>query len=218
MKRTDTYSQFYLWKRSSINEQQIPKSSIFHLHSIFSRTEDLYQSGKKSLLCKKPSRGGDSIPVLCIMPKMWRKATAGCQNQQFFYLPIYIRKIIYLAMPGLCGGTQDLHCSAWDLQLQHVGSGSLTRDQTWAPYIGREPSQSLEHQGSPRKLFQPGLVALMVKSWIARVVRDTGVVSDLGRCPGEGSSNPLQYSPLENSTERGAWWATVQGVTKSQTD
>ena len=32
------------------------------------------------------------------------------------------------------------------------------------------------------------------------------------------SSNPLQYSHLENSTERGAWWATVQGVTKSQTD
>ena len=58
----------------------------------------------------------------------------------------------------------------------------------------------------------------MVKSWIASVVRDTGVVSGLGICPGEGSSNPLQYSHLENSTERGAWWATVQGVTKSQTD
>ena len=33
-----------------------------------------------------------------------------------------------------------------------------------------------------------------------------------GRCPGVGNSNPLQYSCLENSTDRGAWWATVHGV------
>ena len=35
--------------------------------------------------------------------------------------------------------------------------------------------------------------------------------------PGEGNCNPLQYSCLENSMDRGAWWATVHGVTKSQT-
>ena len=34
---------------------------------------------------------------------------------------------------------------------------------------------------------------------------------------GEGSSNPLQYSCLENPLDRGAWWATVYGVAKSQT-
>ena len=33
----------------------------------------------------------------------------------------------------------------------------------------------------------------------------------------EGSSNPLQYSCLENPMDRGAWWATVHGITKSQT-
>jgi len=38
-----------------------------------------------------------------------------------------------------------------------------------------------------------------------------------GRSPGEGHSNPLQYSFLENSMDRGAWWATVHGVAKSQT-
>ena len=38
-----------------------------------------------------------------------------------------------------------------------------------------------------------------------------------GRCPGEGSGTPLQYSCLENSMERGAWWATVHGVVKSWT-
>ena len=34
---------------------------------------------------------------------------------------------------------------------------------------------------------------------------------------GEGNSNPLQYSCLENSMDRGAWWATVHGVAKSRT-
>ena len=38
-----------------------------------------------------------------------------------------------------------------------------------------------------------------------------------GRAPGEGIGYPLQYSCLENSMDRGAWWATVHGVTKSQT-
>ena len=38
-----------------------------------------------------------------------------------------------------------------------------------------------------------------------------------GRSPGEGNGNPLQYSCLENPMDRGAWWAIVHGVTKSQT-
>ena len=38
-----------------------------------------------------------------------------------------------------------------------------------------------------------------------------------GGSSGEGNGNPLQYSCLENSTDRGAWWATVHGVTKSRT-
>ena len=38
-----------------------------------------------------------------------------------------------------------------------------------------------------------------------------------GRSPGEGNGNPLQYSCLENPMDREAWWATVHGVTKSQT-
>ena len=39
----------------------------------------------------------------------------------------------------------------------------------------------------------------------------------VGRYPGEGNSNPLQYSCLENSMDKGAWWATVHGVTNTQT-
>ena len=39
-----------------------------------------------------------------------------------------------------------------------------------------------------------------------------GLIPGLGISPGEGNSNPLQYSCLENPTDRGAWWATVHGV------
>ena len=46
---------------------------------------------------------------------------------------------------------------------------------------------------------------------------DLGSIPGLGRSPGEGNSNPLQYSCLENSMDRGAWWATVHGIAKSQT-
>ena len=47
--------------------------------------------------------------------------------------------------------------------------------------------------------------------------RDAGLIPGSGRSPGEGNGNPLQYSWLENPMERGAWWATVHGVTRSQT-
>ena len=45
----------------------------------------------------------------------------------------------------------------------------------------------------------------------------TGLTPGLGRSPGEGNCNPLQYTCLENSMDRGAWQATVHGVTKSWT-
>ena len=48
-------------------------------------------------------------------------------------------------------------------------------------------------------------------------VEDLGLIPGSGRSPGEGNSNALQYSCLENPMDRGAWWATVHGVTKSQT-
>ena len=47
--------------------------------------------------------------------------------------------------------------------------------------------------------------------------RDVGSIPGLGRSPGEGNGNPLQYSCLENPMDRGAWWATVHGVAKNQT-
>ena len=46
---------------------------------------------------------------------------------------------------------------------------------------------------------------------------DAGLISGSERFPGGGNGNPLQYSCLGNPMDRGAWWATVHGVTKSQT-
>ena len=46
---------------------------------------------------------------------------------------------------------------------------------------------------------------------------DLGLIPGSGRPPGGGHDNPLQYSRLENSMDRGAWWATVHEVSESQT-
>ena len=48
-------------------------------------------------------------------------------------------------------------------------------------------------------------------------IRDMGSIPELGRCPGEGHGNPLQYTCLENPMDRGGWQATVRRVAKSLT-
>ena len=47
---------------------------------------------------------------------------------------------------------------------------------------------------------------------------DLGSIPGLGRSPGEGNGNPLQYSCLENPMDKGAWRATVHGVTRVRHD
>ena len=48
-------------------------------------------------------------------------------------------------------------------------------------------------------------------------IKDVSLIPGSGRSPGGGHGNPLQYSCLENLMDRGAWWATVHRVAKSQT-
>ena len=86
---------------------------------------------------------------------------------------------------------------------------------------GRAPGSS-ERQGSqPSPLCEglsvtvvfPGGSEIKVSAWNAG---DPDSVPGLGRLPGEGHGNPLQYSYLENHMDGGAWWAIVLGVTQSQ--
>ena len=68
-------------------------------------------------------------------------------------------------------------------------------------------------RGTGRECF-PGVS--VVKNLPASAA-DSSSIPRSGRSPREGNDNPLQYSCLENSMARGAWWATVHGVTKNQT-
>ena len=83
----------------------------------------------------------------------------------------------------------------------------------------------LSHQESLQLIYsnylnkiRASLVGQTVKN-LPATRRPVGLfpISGLGRSPGEGHGNPLQYSCLENPMDRGAWWATVHGVTESQT-
>ena len=62
-------------------------------------------------------------------------------------------------------------------------------------------------------------MALVVKNPPANAedIRDESSIPGLGRSPGGGHDIPLQYSCLENPMDRGAWWAMVHSVSKSQT-
>ena len=60
---------------------------------------------------------------------------------------------------------------------------------------------------------------LLVKNLLADAgdIRDPGSIPELGRSPGGGHGNPLQFSCLDSPVDRGAWRATVHGVAKSRT-
>ena len=94
--------------------------------------------------------------------------------------------------------------SPWKSPGQNTGMSSLSLLQGIFPTQGLNPGlphrrqilYQLSHKGSPR---------------------DANSVPGLGRSPGEGYGNPLQYFCLENSMDRRAWWTTVHRVAKSRT-
>ena len=70
---------------------------------------------------------------------------------------------------------------------------------------------------APEGEWQPGFPGGSEVKASASNVKDLASFPGLGRSPGEGNGNPLQYSCLENPMDGGAWWATVHGVAKSRT-
>ena len=89
--------------------------------------------------------------------------------------------------------------------------------------MGAEKYQCPKGIGSrtPPQMEMPGAspVTQMVKQTNKPAFNagDTNSIPGSGRYSGEGNGNPLQYSCLENSMDRGAWQATVHGVAKSWT-
>ena len=82
----------------------------------------------------------------------------------------------------------------------------------WGVSFGSNPPR-----GQPSfNTFNRGvsLVAQWLMSLLDSAARDVGLILGLGRSPGEGNGNPLQYSCLDKPMDRGALWATVHGVTK----
>ena len=76
-----------------------------------------------------------------------------------------------------------------------------------------DPNQSVQY--STNKLGFPGG---SVSKESTRNMGDLGFIPGLGRSPGVGNGNPFQYSCLENSMDRGAWWAAVHGLAQSRKD
>ena len=66
--------------------------------------------------------------------------------------------------------------------------------------------------------IQGSQVVVVVKNPPANAGSDMGSIPRLGRSPGAGHGNPLQYSCLENPMDRGAWWVTAVGLQRVRHD
>ena len=101
-------------------------------------------------------------------------------------------------------------CPDWD----SVGSVQALPRQTCPPFP--RPHVFFHRSPDPPLFLNPIHLFLL---WMKSIgdAGDPGSIPGLGRSPGGGNGNPLQYSCLGNSMDREAWWATVHGVSKSQT-
>ena len=92
------------------------------------------------------------------------------------------------------------------------------RDTTLCLYVGLYLGLSI-----PTVLYTISMTHICGASLVAQTVKNlpamqkTLSIHGSGRSPGEGNGYPVQYSCLENSMDRGTWWATVHGLAKSQT-
>ena len=137
-----------------------------------------------------------------------------------------LREILYLRLPLYYKGC-NLETSRWNRSVRQRMQVGVNR-ASMCP-LGLPPSQNIDVFTNPEALWTLSSKGFLWRfhCWGCRGgsdgkesacnAADPGSVLELGRSPGEGNGNPLQYSCLEKSMDRGAWWATVRGVTKRQT-
>ena len=99
---------------------------------------------------------------------------------------------------------------------QEYCSGLPFRSPGNLPNPGIKPRSPTLQVDSLTSNYEASQMAQRVKDPPANA-EDPGSIPESGRFPGERNGNPLQYSCLENSTDRGAWWATVHRITEWDT-
>ena len=118
-----------------------------------------------------------------------------------------------------------LRCSpsGWHIDIEPMASVKVLWTESFPQYLWADtptPSVIIFGDMGFQDVIRASRMALAIKNLAAnyRDIRDTSLIPWSGRSPGRGHDNPLQYSCLENPMDRGAWWATVHRVTKSQTE
>ena len=112
-----------------------------------------------------------------------------------------------------CTNNSGLYCVPQNIQLVSVSSLCICY------FLFLEGSPSSSHSsyllsGLNLTVVPPGFSGDSAVKTLPKNAGDAGLIPGLGRSPREENGNPLQYSCLGNSTDKGAWWATVHGVTK----
>ena len=100
----------------------------------------------------------------------------------------------------------------------HAHTDTYTHKHTHTAYLGHSDYSNIGWIYA-RPYTQSSQVALVVNAPPAHAggIKDIGLTPGSGRFLRGGNGNPLQYTCLEDPMDRGAWWATVYGVAKSQT-
>ena len=131
-----------------------------------------------------------------------------------FFLPVCLSIHPSISKQPTSMGRIDFH-KGIDLSpsltlLWDHSQSSLSLESLWLPMLKESPYIFLSWSYSYR--FPNGSEG----KESACNAGDTGSIPESGRSPGGGNGNPLQYSCLGNPMDRGAWWASVRGVAKSQ--
>ena len=200
----------------STSSWQAPKQGRLPWRWADFRIESLFGCAKHPAVCGDPS----VLFLSALTRELWLSpwAPQWCNSGWSRWRMLFLPGVAMAAWASSCGdvAVRMLPCST-------SASGSLrapkprTASALALPWL----FQSRWYRSStvcclPR-LIEASQVMLVVKNLPAnaRGVRDTGLIPGSGRSPGGGHGNPLQYSCLENSLDRGAWWATVRRIAQS---